>query len=310
MTKTKPGSKPKRKKASKGKVHKTKTKVGQGTVGKRSTTGEPEEPAPSTKNEGTFQVEFQFFDPEEEDFHSVRDLLCSGTLGFAELDFSGLANSIVDQVNIGTMVKSGNPDEARSGVDQEDEDVTLCGMLTILNLQQFANTTWCKSLATLLESKAKSEKQLLQYTRCSGQDQVGLILSERFVNLPLEVIPAMHSAILEDIKWSCTTEYCPPEERPFYFFTHFLCLARCQAVTEDQGPLQSLQLKNGTLLQFSRAEELVLARAASFVSSFPQQSKDGRKASSFGKKRKVEGDVKGQAYEGAVKNMREALKEA
>eukprot|EP00913_Durusdinium_trenchii_P015092 g14154.t1 len=61
--------------------------------------------------------------------------------------------------------------------------------------------------------------------------------------------------------------------------------------------------------------------AASFVSSFPQQSKDGRKASSFGKKRKVEGDVKGQehvavlvltrkAYEGAVKNMREALKEA
>ena len=178
---------------------------------------EAEEPASAVtslpKNQ-TFEVEFQFFDPEEDDFHGVRDLLCSGTLGFCgTLDFSGLANSIVGQVNIGTMVKSG-PEEATAN---PDEDVTLCGMLTILNVRQFAEETWCKNLSALLESKAKSEKQILQYTRPSGTNQVGLIVFERFVNLPLEVIPAMHNAILEDIQWSCTTEYCPPEESSIAF---------------------------------------------------------------------------------------------
>ena len=38
------------------------------------------------------------------------------------------------------------------------------------------------------------------------------MVAERFVNLPLELLPAMHKAILEDIEWSCTVEYCPEEE--------------------------------------------------------------------------------------------------
>ena len=177
-------------------------------------------PAASSTSKETFQVEFEFFDPEEDDFHSVRDLLCSGTLGALDLDFSGLANSIVDQVNIGTMVKSGAEEaqqakqaqQSQEAPASDEDDVTLCGMLTILNLRQFCEQAWCKNLVALLESKVKSDKQMLQYTRASGKEQVGLIISERFVNLPLEVIPAMHNVILEDISWSCTTEYCPAEE--------------------------------------------------------------------------------------------------
>ena len=166
----------------------------------------------SQKSREEFQVEFQFFDPEEDDFHSVRDLLCSGTLGFADLDISGLANSIVDQVNIGTMVKSGVEEagaDAQAPAEGDEDEVTLCGMLTILNLRQFEDQAWCKSLSGLLESKVK-EKQFLNLVK--GEDQVGLVISERFVNLPLELIPAMHNVILEDIQWSCTTEYCPAEE--------------------------------------------------------------------------------------------------
>lgn len=178
------------------------------------------DPAASSTSKETFQVEFEFFDPEEEDFHSVRDLLCSGTLGALDLDFSGIANSIVDQVNIGTMVKSGAEEaqqaqqaqQSQEAPASDEDDVTLCGMLTILNLRQFSEQVWCKNLVALLESKVKSDKQMLQYTRASGKEQVGLIISERFVNLPLEVIPAMHNVILEDISWSCTTEYCPAEE--------------------------------------------------------------------------------------------------
>lgn len=291
--------------------------------------------AGSSRLNETFEVEFEFFDPEEDDFHSVRDLLCSGTLGSLDLDFSSLANSIVDQVNIGTMVKSGVEEAHQTQTQEaasEEDDVTLCGMLTILNLKQFAEEAWCKTLLALL--KLRLDKQLQQYilgpAQASGKDQVGLIISERFVNLPLEVIPAMHNVILEDISWSCSTEYCPPEERPFYFFTHFICLARCHwlsATAESEGARQTFQQKDGSRLLFSRAEELALAQAASFVSSFSQPSKEGLSAcqsqpGSSRKKRKAEGGgsiIKGQerlavlwltrqAYERAVKSMRESLK--
>ncbi|CAJ1340555.1 unnamed protein product, partial [Effrenium voratum] len=172
-------------------------------------------------------------------------------------------------VNIGSMVKSGHEEGVQS------EDVTLCGMLTVLNLRQFAKEQWCKQLAKLLEAKAGDCLELKQYTQ-SSERQVGFVVAERFVNLPLELLPAMHKAILEDIEWSCTVEYCPEEERPFYFFTHFLCVASCRAVAGTaEGPLQ-LQLKTGSVLQFSRPEELVLARAASFIYSFLRpQPKDG-----------------------------------
>ncbi|CAL1158772.1 unnamed protein product [Cladocopium goreaui] len=289
--------------------------------------------AGSSRLNETFEVEFEFFDPEEDDFHSVRDLLCSGTLGSLDLDFSSLANSIVDQVNIGTMVKSGVEEAQQTQTQEaasEEDDVTLCGMLTILNLKQFAEEAWCKTLLALL--KLRLDKQLQQYilgpAQASGKEQVGLIISERFVNLPLEVIPAMHNVILEDISWSCSTEYCPPEERPFYFFTHFICLARCHslsAAAESEG--QTFQHKDGSRLLFSRAEELALAQAASFVSSFSQPSKEGPSSfqsqpGSSKKKRKAEQGgsvIKGQerlavlwltrqAYESAVKSMRESLK--
>lgn len=289
--------------------------------------------AGSSRLNETFEVEFEFFDPEEDDFHSVRDLLCSGTLGSLDLDFSSLANSIVDQVNIGTMVKSGVEEAKRTETQEaasEEDDVTLCGMLTILNLKQFAEEAWCKTLFSLLKLRLDKSLQqcILGPTQASGKEQVGLIISERFVNLPLEVIPAMHNVILEDITWSCSTEYCPPEERPFYFFTHFICLARCHwlsAAAESEGALQNFQQKDGSRLLFLRAEELALARAASFVSSFSQPSKEGPSSfqsqpGSSRKKRKAEqgSTTKGQerlavlwltrqAYESAVKSMRESL---
>eukprot|EP00434_Breviolum_minutum_P033752 symbB.v1.2.029868.t1/scaffold3241.1/size60449/3 len=133
-------------------------------------------PGASSTSKETFQVEFEFFDPEEEDFHSVRDLLCSGTFGALDLDFSGIANSIVDQVNIGTMVKSGAEEaqQSQEAPASDEDDVTLCGMLTILNLRQFSEQVWCKNLVALLESKVKSDKQMLQYTRASGKEQLVL----------------------------------------------------------------------------------------------------------------------------------------
>ena len=229
----------------------------------------------------SFEVDFEFYDPEESDFHSVRELLCTGVLRCADLDFSGLADSIVEQVNIGTTIKSGGEDEEESegsegeaeqsnAQAQEDEDAAdaaLCGFLTCLNLQQFSEKDWRKGLVSLLETKAQSAGSGVseKLKKFLSADAPGLLVSERFVNLPLELVPMLHKAVLEDIQWSQTTEHCPSEERPFYFFTHFLLLARCHAAEAGSS-------LDGRAVAFARPEDEILARAASLAFSFPLPS--------------------------------------
>ncbi|CAE7221868.1 bcp1 [Symbiodinium microadriaticum] len=236
------------------------------------------------KQADTFQVDFEFYDPEESDFHSVRELLCTGVLRSADLDFSGLADSIVEQVNIGTTVKSGGEEEGseksedEGAGEDEDEDAALCGFLTCLNLHQFSEKDWRKGLVSLLETKAQSagigvSEKLKKFV--SADTQPGLLVSERFVNLPLELVPMLHKAVLEDIRWSQSTEHCPSEERPFYFFTHFLLLARCHAA-ETGSPV------DGRTVAFARPEDEAFARTASLAFSFP-----------LGKGQKAGGDGRG-----------------
>eukprot|EP00930_Biecheleria_cincta_P002521 TRINITY_DN103531_c0_g1_i1.p1 TRINITY_DN103531_c0_g1~~TRINITY_DN103531_c0_g1_i1.p1 ORF type:complete len:362 (+),score=89.06 TRINITY_DN103531_c0_g1_i1:49-1086(+) len=238
---------------------------------------EEEEAPASGKNSDIFEVDFDFFDPDEEDFHSVRDMLCRGTLGFSEIDYSGLADSIVGQVNIGSMIKSGSGE----GIDNDKEDDSaLCGMLTTLNLGQFKDKAWCQALAKMLVEKVKKignaevEAQLQSYlqpkaaTKGEQSTQIGLLIKERYENLPSPLLPPLYKAFLEDIEWSCNTPYCPPEERPFYGFTHFLGIARCHAApaSSKRAPVQA---QGGPGLVFLRPEDEVLARAAAFCFSFP-----------------------------------------
>lgn len=249
---------------------------------------EEESEEEETNNNATsaeVQVEFEFHEPDEDDFHGVRDLLSRGSLSFTGLDLSGLADSIVGQVNIGTMVKSGSGE----GLEDSDEDHALCGMLTVLNLSQFSEQSWLRTLRETLLLKSHNlgnpdiEKQLKRCFEASSQDrcdggqtvrQVGLLVSERFINLPLDLIPALHKAVLEDIEWSCTTPECPPEEKPFYEFTHFLAITCCQSASSS-APAASTVARQGTsALLFSRPEDASYARAAQFLFSFPLPKKD------------------------------------
>ncbi|CAE7820020.1 bcp1 [Symbiodinium sp. CCMP2456] len=240
------------------------------------------------KQADTFQVDFEFYDPEESDFHSVRELLCTGVLRCVDLDFSGLADSIVEQVNIGTTIKSGGEEggseksEGAAENEDDDEDAALCGFLTCLNLHQFSEKDWRNGLVSFLESKAHSagigvSEKLKKFLTADAQP--GLLVSERFVNLPLELVPMLHKAVLEDISWSQTTEHCPSEERPFYFFTHFLLLARCHAA--DAGsPV------DGRTVAFARPEDEALARTASLAFSFPLAGKQKPGGGGRGPKRR------------------------
>ena len=88
---------------------------------------------------------------------------------------------------------------------------------------------------------------------------MGLVLTERLVNVPTEVVPPMYSMLLEEIEWAV-------EEKEPYSFSHFLVLSKTytevasQLGTEDDRPKKK---KRGGLETFYfHPEDEVLHRHA------------------------------------------------
>lgn len=53
----------------------------------------------------------------------------------------------------------------------------------------------------------------------SNQAQIGLILTERLINIPSEVVPPMYKMLLEEISWAI-------EDKEPYNFTHYLIMSK------------------------------------------------------------------------------------
>ncbi|TMW56930.1 hypothetical protein Poli38472_002855 [Pythium oligandrum] len=157
-------------------------------------------------------VEFVFSDPREAHFHSVKQFLLSYLPSSQPFDVSGLANLIVSQVTTGTMV-----------CVEGEEDVY--GFITALGLQRYQNETSIQQVVNYATKRCPADlagrfKQILQ------TKNVGLVVNERMVNLPYQLVPPVHSALHEDIEWAISNE-ATPELRKSFEFDYFLLISSC-----------------------------------------------------------------------------------
>ncbi|KAF9209590.1 Mss4p nuclear export [Haplosporangium sp. Z 27] len=187
--------------------------------------------------EDIINVDFEFFDPKENDFHAVKNLLgqyfASDAILFA---LSELSELIVSQPNVGTTIKV-------NGVDSDPYSI-----LTVLNMNQHlynihnvassasdaASTAKASSSATSKPSQVMTQIRDYVFTKSKQNEklharlkdllstgskkEVGLILSERFINMPVETAPPMWKMMLEEIKWA-TDEGLP------FNFEYYLLLS-------------------------------------------------------------------------------------
>lgn len=86
-----------------------------------------------------------------------------------------------------------------------------------------------RDLTSYLSKKAISIPALPPLLSPSSTAQVGLILTERFINMPHEVVPPMYTMLLEEIQWAV-------EEKEPYTFTHYLVLSKCYSEIQSQLP--------------------------------------------------------------------------
>ncbi|KAA8909034.1 protein bcp1 [Sphaerosporella brunnea] len=173
-------------------------------------------------------VDFEMFDPQPaHDFHGIRQLLRQlFDADSALFDLSALTDLILSQPLLGTTVKT------------EGNESDPFAFLTVINLHEHASNPAIQTLASYLLAKSASNPQLHAKLRSildSGSSaQVGLILTERLINMPVQVVPPMYKMLLEEIEWALA------ENEP-YNFTHFMVLSK--TYTEVASRLDELEAR-------------------------------------------------------------------
>jgi protein BCP1 len=165
-------------------------------------------------------VDFEWFDPQPIDFHGLKTLLRQLLdIDNQLFDLSALSDLILSQPLLGSTVK----------VDGNKSDPFA--FLTVLNMKTHDDKPVIQTLKEYLSRNARRTEKLADVARIlgSGEAQVGLVLTERFVNMPHEIVPPMYSMLLEEITWAL-------EEKEPYAFTHYLVLSKTYQEIASQLP--------------------------------------------------------------------------
>ncbi|ORZ08143.1 p21-C-terminal region-binding protein-domain-containing protein [Absidia repens] len=147
-------------------------------------------------SDGTIQdivdVDFDFYNPEEVDYHALKRLLSQLFSSDAELIQVGdLADIVIEENHVGTTIK----------VDGQESDPYA--ILSVINLKEQKANAGVASLCQYLANKCPKKDEALHkaVTKIfSLNDPVGWIVSERFINMPVEVMPPMYNLLQQEMK--------------------------------------------------------------------------------------------------------------
>ncbi|KAF8435545.1 p21-C-terminal region-binding protein-domain-containing protein [Terfezia claveryi] len=170
-------------------------------------------------------VDFEMFDPQPaHDFHGLKILIrqlfdIDSTL----FDISALANLVLSQPLVGTTIK----------VDTNESDPYAFLTVLNVNLHRKTNPAVETLVNYILEKSKVNEKLHEQLSRIlnkkNGAEKggLGLILTERMVNMPVEVVPPMYKMLQEEVQWAL-------DEKESYDFEAYLILSKTYTEVASQ----------------------------------------------------------------------------
>ncbi|TKA33710.1 hypothetical protein B0A50_00546 [Salinomyces thailandicus] len=254
-------------------------------------------------------VDFEWFDPQPTtDFHGLKMLLRQlFDVDNQLFDLSELTELILAQPLLGSTVKC------------EGEESDPYAFLTVLNMHQHREKAVMKQLTEYLLSKTSNQESvrvLRELLSPASKAQVGLILTERFINMPSEIVPPMYGMILEEISWAV-------QDKEPYEFTHYLIISKTYTEVaskldaEDDRPQKKKKSGSAQATEtfYFHPEDEVLQRQAIAHCSY-DYTKVGEEGTSDAKRAFQELGVRpqgqlilieGKKFEGSVKAVKEYL---
>lgn len=212
-------------------------------------------------------VDFEWFNFNEKiDFHGTKTLIrqlfdVDSTL----FDISALADLILSQSTIGSTVKT----------DGEESDPFA--FVTALNVQEHREKKPVAQLVEYLSAKAKTNESLAPIPQllASGQ-HVGLVLSERLINMPSDIAPPLYTMLIDEIEAAV-------EDKEPYEFTHYLIVSKTYHEMESTLDVEERKKKKGkqdATLYYFHPEDEVLQKHAIAYGSYPFTKTDDAVADS------------------------------
>ncbi|KAJ3580358.1 hypothetical protein NPX13_g207 [Xylaria arbuscula] len=211
-------------------------------------------------------VDFEWFNFNDKvDFHGMKNLIrqlfdVDATL----FDVSALVDLILSQSSIGSTIKT----------DGEESDPFA--FVTALNIQEHRQKQPIAQLIEYLSQKARTTESLAPIPEllASGK-HVGLVLSERVINMPSDIAPPLYSMLVEEIQDAV-------DDKEPYEFTHYLIVSKTyheieSTLTEERKKKKGRQ--DATLFHFHEEDE-VLQRHAVAYGSYPFTKMDDSVADS------------------------------
>lgn len=152
-------------------------------------------------------VNFDFLDPRPEFFLSIRNFIFS--LFDHRCPVSNLSDLICNQVEVGTFLIADN--------GEKPEDSVL-GFITLLNLDQTSEAL------TYISSYINSKGDI----SILNNHTVGVLICERIINIPVELIPMLHSQLIEDVIWTQQNDHTVA-------YDFIVSVSRCVSTLQNSG---------------------------------------------------------------------------
>ena len=139
-------------------------------------------------------MEFLFSPIREHYFHNIKTLI-KPIFELEKVNMSGVADLILSQrEEVGTAIKTEDEDEIKSN------DVNILSVLTLISLSLENQTV--TEIRSFLYEKINSYLQddRKEYAlNIMNKFKTGLLINERAVNLPMQLIPPLLNLLLEDL---------------------------------------------------------------------------------------------------------------
>ncbi|KAF5278397.1 hypothetical protein FQA39_LY05886 [Lamprigera yunnana] len=150
------------------------------------------------------QADFEGRNLEEQDFNGIRQLLRQLFLK-EHVDVSKISDMLIAQEGIGSVLKqSWNEDEED---DEEDDTLTealdVFGVTSVLNLSSNRDTGVIQQLFELMQRITKDNVEDTTTNKINdilnNANRLGLLINERFVNLPPKISDPLFTSLLEEL---------------------------------------------------------------------------------------------------------------
>jgi protein BCP1 len=174
----------------------------------------------------SIDVDFEFFNPGEKDFHGLRALL-QNFLDGRQYGCSALVDAVV-AAPVGTVIKCG-----------EDDDPI--GVATVLGLHAHRRLQPLVELKAFLLEHAPDAAAAAALEAAWGARGAALLLSERLMNCPPVLAPPLMEALFAEVAAAAAA----PETRAAFAFDRYLLVSRAYVDPEAAPPPARKKNKGG-----------------------------------------------------------------